>query len=549
MGNPFGSGSSGDEKKPDGVTTEPANGHDLQSYVDASRQLSELSAPVLLSSANPHERIYIAAFDGTGNDVSKDEASGHMTNVALIRRQILQAYPNTDDPIRVGYVEGPGTQDGFIARTFDGARGYTYEPRLERMYEQLERQAAQWLKDDPDAQIRVVSIGFSRGAEQAAGFSRLVDERGIQDVTGIRRTRNDDGERVVEYTRPALVAPNQVVQAVGLFDPVGTGVPRDYDRRLPPSVISGFQITAEDERRNQFKSTNIIDPGFQERNHFLSVTVGGAHSDVGGSYLLNGLAIRSNNLMTDYLNSLSEKPFLQKQAVPTDPAMNVVHHSEEHLFIYRTSDFEKNEGRVRIEEVAPRSVARTGVAIDNKEQRNDAMAQAFQERRVPIASEIIVPANPAQSQIKLDPTQPAHPDHALYRQGQEAVGKLDQSMGRAPDAASDRMAASLTVLAKQEGLQRIDTVVLSRNTDATKAGENVIVVQGKLDDPSHLRAHMKTQTAIETTVAESFKQLDQANGQQKTESMQLQNPQSTRDVPTLQIASSMQEDQRQSISR
>ncbi|MGH8050116.1 MAG: phospholipase effector Tle1 domain-containing protein, partial [Arenimonas sp.] len=278
MGNPFGSDDK-DENKPDGVTTYPANAHDLQSYVDASQQLSELSTPVLLRSSNPHERIFIAAFDGTGNDVSKDEATGHMTNVALIRRQILEAFPNTGDPIRVGYVEGPGTQDGFIARTIDGARGHTYEARLERMYEQLERQAAQWLREDPNAQIRVVGIGFSRGAEQAAGFSRLVDERGIQDITGIRRTRNEDGDRVVEYTRPALVEPGQVVQAVGLFDPVGTGVPRDYDRRLPPSVISGFQITAEDERRNQFKSTHIIDPGFQENNHFLNVTVGGAHSN------------------------------------------------------------------------------------------------------------------------------------------------------------------------------------------------------------------------------------------------------------------------------
>ncbi len=266
MGNPF--GSSGDDKKPDGVTTYPANEHDLQSYSDASRQLSQLSAPLLIRSSNPHERIFIAAFDGTGNDMSKDKASGHMTNVALMTAQIQAAFPSRNDPVQVGYVAGPGTQENRITRTADGARGYTYEPRLEQMYEQLELQAARWLKEDPAVQIRVVSIGFSRGAEQAAGFSRLVDERGIQDITGIRKTRNDEGERVVEYTKPALAQPGQVVQAVGLFDPVGTGNPRDHDRRLPPSVISGFQITAEDERRNQFKSTNIIDPGFNERQSF-----------------------------------------------------------------------------------------------------------------------------------------------------------------------------------------------------------------------------------------------------------------------------------------
>jgi hypothetical protein len=41
MGNPFGS-DSGDKKKPDGVSTYPANERDLQSYVEASQQLSQL---------------------------------------------------------------------------------------------------------------------------------------------------------------------------------------------------------------------------------------------------------------------------------------------------------------------------------------------------------------------------------------------------------------------------------------------------------------------------------------------------------------------------
>ena len=136
MGNPF--GSSGDDKKPDGVTTYPANEHDLQSYSDASRQLSQLSAPLLIRSSNPHERIFIAAFDGTGNDMSKDKASGHMTNVALMTAQIQAAFPSRNDPVQVGYVAGPGTQENRITRTVDGARGYTYEPRLEQMYEQLE---------------------------------------------------------------------------------------------------------------------------------------------------------------------------------------------------------------------------------------------------------------------------------------------------------------------------------------------------------------------------------------------------------------------------
>ena len=446
MGNPF--GSSGDGKKPDGVTTYPANEHDLQSYVDASRQLSQLSAPVLLGSSNPHERIFIAAFDGTGNDMSKDEASGHMTNVALMRRQILQAFPNTNDPIRVGYVEGPGTQDGFIARTLDGARGHTYEPRLERMYDQFIRQSEQWLNEDPNAQIRIVSIGFSRGAEQAAGFSRLVHDRGIQDPLGAERTRGGE----VNYTKPALVEPGQVVQAVGLFDPVGTGVPRDYDRRLPPSVISGFQITAEDERRNQFKSTHIIDPGFQENNHFLNVTVGGAHSNIGGSYTLNGLGVRSNNLMTDYLNSLSDKPFLQK-LTGADRSCHECRASFGRTSCLSTAHgiLKETMGVFALKKWPPEALHAPVCRLTTKSRVTKQWRSRFPNAECQLHRRSRRRQIRHNHKLRLDPTQPAHPDHALYRQSQSAVGKLDQSMGRTPDTASERMAASLTVLAKQEG--------------------------------------------------------------------------------------------------
>ena len=74
----------------------------------------------------------------------------------------------------------------------------------------------------------------------------------------------------LEYTRPPLVEPGQVAQAVGLFDPVGTGDPvKHHDRRLPPSVISGIQITAADERRGLFKSDRIVDPGMTPDGRFL----------------------------------------------------------------------------------------------------------------------------------------------------------------------------------------------------------------------------------------------------------------------------------------
>lgn len=320
----------------DDVSSYPANTADMQRYVDDRAVLSHFKAPVFVHQDDPHEHLYVACFDGTGNDKNKDPV--HETNVGKISDQVdTLKKPDGSERIADGYVAGPGTEDGWLRHHSDELFGYTYDSRLEKMYDKFIRQARQWKRSDPDARIRVAETGFSRGAEEAAGFARLVEERGIQDPTDAIYTTNSHGQIThVEYTRRPLVPPHEVAQAVALFDPVGTGAPiHDYDRRLPPSVISGVQLIATEERRSLFKSDRIIDPGKTDSGRFLGLYVPGAHSDVGGGYLLNGLSIRSGNLVTDYLNSLSDAPYLQHQAVPTNPAMNVVHRSEDGMLIYR----------------------------------------------------------------------------------------------------------------------------------------------------------------------------------------------------------------------
>jgi hypothetical protein len=326
------------DNRPDGVSTYPASRSDLQLFRDASDALAEFKAPIFLHSDNPHERLYVAAFDGTGNDKFKDPL--HATNVAKIDDQLAQLVDSGNKKIRVGYMPGPGTEDQTIRRVLDGAIGFTHEARVEAMYAQFIEKAAEWLGEDPSAKISLADIGFSRGAEEAASFARLVHERGIQAASGAIYTRDYHGNIThVEYTKPPLVPPGKVAQVVGLFDAVGTGAPvNDYDRRLPPSVISGFQIFSKDEHRGLFKSDHIIDPGLSPDGRFLGVLVPGAHSDVGGGYLLNGLSIRSGNLMVDYLNALSDRPFLEKSPEPLDPRLDVVHRSTEGLLLYRVWD-------------------------------------------------------------------------------------------------------------------------------------------------------------------------------------------------------------------
>lgn len=380
----------------DGVSHYAADAHDMQTFRDAKRDLSQFRTPVLIQASNPHERLYVAAFDGTGNDANSDPA--HATNVAKIRDQIETFNRAGDHSIEVGYVAGPGTQTNPVERGRDGARGHTYDERLEEMYKLFIEQASKWRDEDPDVQIRLANIGFSRGAEQAAGFARLVHERGIQNPDGAIYTRNSQGQIThVEYTKPPLVPPSQVAQAVGLFDPVGTGEPvNEKDRRLPPSVITGFQLIAEDERRGLFRSSRIIDPGMTPDGRFLGVIVAGAHSDIGGSYHRDGLGIRNGNLMIDFINSLSDKPFLEKTHEPDDPRLNVVHRSEEGMLLYRAWDKDdrlKPEGYV--ERLVPRDQVDNVPDAYNAEPRDETLNRQFERRPVLIGP---VPDSPPSAQ-------------------------------------------------------------------------------------------------------------------------------------------------------
>ena len=111
----------------------------------------------------------------------------------------------------------------------------------------------------------------------------------------------------------------------------------------------------------------------------------------------------------------------------------------------------------------------------------------------------------------LHPSHPGHADHTLYQQALYGVNQAKVPVQENSGGANEPMAASLTVLAKQAGLSRIDHVVLSEQRAGLKAGENVFVVEGSPGDPAHNRAHMKTQAALETPLGSSLGQLQSIN--------------------------------------
>jgi putative chitinase len=101
---------------------------------------------------------------------------------------------------------------------------------------------------------------------------------------------------------------------------------------------------------------------------------------------------------------------------------------------------------------------------------------------------------------------PAHVDHALFRQAQSRVHQLDAQLGRPPDIQSDNLAGMLTVNARADGIQRIDQVALS--TD----GQRLWAVQtspGRTDHLFDLRTSISTD-AVHASLKQCSAQWPQA---------------------------------------
>ncbi|WAH66828.1 hypothetical protein OEG85_00455 [Xanthomonas hortorum] len=131
-------------------------------------------------------------------------------------------------------------------------------------------------------------------------------------------------------------------------------------------------------------------------------------------------------------------------------------------------------------------------------------------------------ATPVEPSPKLTPADAGHPDHAMHQQIRGKVEQLDVANGRIFDATSERMTASLLTLAKDNGLTRVDHVLLNEKTKDVPAAQTLFVVQGEPQDPAKLRAHMPTAEAAQRPLQESFAQLETVNQRLAQERVQEQ---------------------------
>jgi hypothetical protein len=97
-----------------------------------------------------------------------------------------------------------------------------------------------------------------------------------------------------------------------------------------------------------------------------------------------------------------------------------------------------------------------------------------------------------------------HPDRALYAQALAGVRQLDATLGRTPDESTERVAASLVVASRRDGLAQIDHVILSPD------GGQIYAVQGELNSPLKRIADVDTAQAVQTPIAQSSTAWSQA---------------------------------------
>jgi putative chitinase len=115
---------------------------------------------------------------------------------------------------------------------------------------------------------------------------------------------------------------------------------------------------------------------------------------------------------------------------------------------------------------------------------------------------------------------PDHPGHAVFRQAQDGMHKIDAQHGRVPDQRSDSAAACLAATSLENGMRRIDHVALG--TDASK----LFAIEGALNSPFKKVCSVPTveslNTPMEQTTARWPEALQQVEQQQMREQAQAQ---------------------------
>ncbi|WP_119719328.1 T6SS phospholipase effector Tle1-like catalytic domain-containing protein [Cognatilysobacter tabacisoli] len=515
-----------------GGASRPVTEHELVEYGAMQALQARQRVPLLQPKNDPNAHVFAALFDGTGQDLGDPKQLP--TNVGHLARQLQSLSEDPGRRVRFTYVEGIGTQSNPIGRAWDGAVAHSWDEKIEKAYVQMARDVARWKQANPEAEVRVMSVGYSRGAVLAPGFARLVDRYGIADPDGLTFGRDEHGNITVESPRPPLIAPGQVAQTLALMDPVGTNLPRNYDARPPASVLATFSLLAGDENRELFPHLAIADLELSADRRHLGAVVAGGHSNVGGGNREAGLETLAFNAMADFLNAQVERPLVAYRAPPAERAQYTVFQADGATAVFGLRVDRDGQRNVR-EELANCVIVNP---CRDAEPVDAALASRFAWRpvtpgwtvptldqlRAPGLTAALPPEHPSAGTLRHaaapSPADPSHPDHAMLEQIRHGVRGLDAQAGKPFDEASERLSRHLLAASKDgrdlypdRGGAPLDAVAL-RRVDHVVVGTDgrfAFAVEGRLDDPAHRRAAVLLADALKTPLERADARLDDAN--------------------------------------
>lgn len=285
-------------------------GPQRNSLIDKVANPSVAPGFALAGDRNPNLKVFIAHFDGTWNDMAEVPAGESQTLVAKMFEDSLSV---DSDHLDSNYVHGVGTRTSKTKVMLEGVTGIGCEGRAEGMHARMVKTILQWESENPNVEVHVHAIGFSRGAATALHFLNLVHSRGAY------------SKAEVSPLNPLNMQPGQVKSSAILFDVVATGQESTLTLTVPESTQAILHLTAGGEERRHFAVTTLGDPRYNTKGEpvesldnpewakaigvvaplgttfaadgsftyqrIQQVNLPGArHSDVGGAYEDGGLA-------------------------------------------------------------------------------------------------------------------------------------------------------------------------------------------------------------------------------------------------------------------
>jgi len=156
------------------VSYHSPSSEDWEEYKKNIESFKEFKVPKIFDEKNKHDYLFIALADGTENDMKEPSK---YTNVANLEKELED---NTNPNIASAYVSGVGTYKGkgnILDKTkakFDAALSLSHEERVKEIYEEFSKQANIWKSKDPNANISIVEVGFSRGSGVVSLLNQMI---------------------------------------------------------------------------------------------------------------------------------------------------------------------------------------------------------------------------------------------------------------------------------------------------------------------------------------------------------------------------------------